>query len=276
VAFSFLPGSERGGIVEMGWYAIFMGSWYAVLHIAPGNPMNPLWSISVEEQFYVCAPWIAKYFSRKMLFGFCIVVLLLSNARLYWLGTTHAPGYSIWFDSIVQFQCFAAGMLLCLFLRGHAPKIASWQRPVLLAVCGGCWFFASYGLHALFTYTSTKLNPGSWRLIGGYALGTLGCVLFLIAFLGIDARLLPRWAIYLGRISFGLYVYHQLALNVVKHIPIGHVVRLAVPLYFLRTALGLGLNIVMAAISYRYFETPFLKMKKRHAFLESQPVLGDR
>jgi peptidoglycan/LPS O-acetylase OafA/YrhL len=32
---------------------------------------------------------------------------------------------------------------------------------------------------------------------------------------------------------------------------------------------------LIAALSYRYFETPFLKMKKRHAIIESQPILGD-
>jgi len=29
---------------------------------------------------------------------------------------------------------------------------------------------------------------------------------------------------------------------------------------------------MMAALSYRFFETPFLKMKKHHAVIESQPV----
>jgi hypothetical protein len=32
----------------------------------------------------------------------------------------------------------------------------------------------------------------------------------------------------------------------------------------------------MAVLSYRYLETPFLKMKKRHAVIESQPIMGDR
>jgi peptidoglycan/LPS O-acetylase OafA/YrhL len=30
----------------------------------------------------------------------------------------------------------------------------------------------------------------------------------------------------------------------------------------------------MASLSYRYFETPFLKLKKRHAVIESQPIGG--
>jgi peptidoglycan/LPS O-acetylase OafA/YrhL len=36
--------------------------------------------------------------------------------------------------------------------------------------------------------------------------------------------------------------------------------------------LPISLTILMASLSYRYFETPFLKMKKRHAVIESEPV----
>jgi peptidoglycan/LPS O-acetylase OafA/YrhL len=40
-------------------------------------------------------------------------------------------------------------------------------------------------------------------------------------------------------------------------------------------SLTLGLTILIAALCYRYFETPFLKMKKRHSVIESQPIQGD-
>jgi peptidoglycan/LPS O-acetylase OafA/YrhL len=48
------------------------------------------------------------------------------------------------------------------------------------------------------------------------------------------------------------------------------------PIYLLDMVLRLGLTILLAALSYRFFETPFLKMKKRHAVIESEPILvGD-
>ena len=39
----------------------------------------------------------------------------------------------------------------------------------------------------------------------------------------------------------------------------------------LTIGLPLGLNVLMAALSFRYFVTPFLKMKKRHSVIESDP-----
>jgi peptidoglycan/LPS O-acetylase OafA/YrhL len=42
--------------------------------------------------------------------------------------------------------------------------------------------------------------------------------------------------------------------------------------YLLKISLALGLTVLAAALSYRFFETPFLKVKKRHAIIESQPI----
>jgi peptidoglycan/LPS O-acetylase OafA/YrhL len=187
-----------------------LGAWNASHQGWVYNPISSLWSISVEEQFYLFAPWTVKYFNRKSLYGFCAMLILSANIWLYYLGSVRAPDYRIWYDFFVQFECFAAGILLCLILHGRVPRISIWKRLALIASCFSCWMFASYGLHSRFF--SASENPGSWPLIGGYALAALGSVMLLAAFLGIDPRLFPRWAIYMGRISFGLYVYHRFAI----------------------------------------------------------------
>jgi len=112
-------------------------------------------------------------------------------------------------------------------------------------------------------------------------MAALGSVLMIVAFLGIQPSLIPKWAIYLGRISYGLYVYHILSIIIVDNLFIGRHVSKAIAYYPLRVCLGgaidivstLGLTVLMASISYRYLETPFLKMKKRHAIIESQPIV---
>jgi peptidoglycan/LPS O-acetylase OafA/YrhL len=269
IAVAILPGGYRTDIAYMGWFSIFMAGWYTSIHGVTSNPMGPLWSISVEEQFYLFAPWIVKYLSRKALYGFCMLLVLVANAWLYYLGKIQASDTAVWYNSFVQFQCFAAGILLCLILRGRLPRLAAWHRLMLIAGAWCCWIYACYGLHAR---DADIENPGSWPLIGGYALAALGCVLVLVAFLGISPKLLPGWAIYLGRISYGLYVYHRLAAYMTGKLLIRHLASFNSPIYFLKGALALGLTILMAALSYRYFETPFLKMKKRHAVIQSQPA----
>jgi peptidoglycan/LPS O-acetylase OafA/YrhL len=127
VGAAFLPGAEPGSAIKMGWFAIFMGAWFCATHGALLNPANVLWSISVEEQFYLFAPWIIKYFSRKLLYAFCLAIILVANATLFYLGRVGALNFAIWFNSPVQFECFAGGILLCLVLRGRLPRFAIWK-----------------------------------------------------------------------------------------------------------------------------------------------------
>lgn len=266
---AIVPGGHRADLVDMAWYSVFMGGWYSLVHGATSGPMGPLWSISVEEQFYLFAPWVVRWFKRKLLYSFCAVLILVANLWLYYLGSTGMPEQALWFNSFVHFECFAAGILLCLVLRGRLPKIALAQRLLLLMGAFACWFYACYGLHV--RVNGMKI-PGAWDLIGGYALVSLGCVAVLLAFLGVNPKLLPGWAVYLGRISFGLYVFHRFAAYLVSKLMIGHLASFSTPVYLLKGALALALTVLMAAASYRYFETPFLKIKKRHATIESQPA----
>jgi peptidoglycan/LPS O-acetylase OafA/YrhL len=77
--------------------------------------------------------------------------------------------------------------------------------------------------------------------------------------------------VYLGRISFGLYVFHVLAKDFALHF---------LPktgdyhgfLFVLWLSATFGLTVGMAALSYRFFETPFLKMKKRFEVIASRPI----
>jgi peptidoglycan/LPS O-acetylase OafA/YrhL len=112
---------------------------------------------------------------------------------------------------------------------------------------------------------------GSLRLVTGYGLATLGSCLVLFAFLGVSPRLLPGWAIYLGRISYGLYVFHVLAWGITLHF-LQHQVPGGYGAVILMSAIALGLTVLLASLSYRFFESPFLRMKKRFEIVESRPV----
>ena len=266
---ALLPGGHRGDATSIAWYAIFLGAWHASFYGTLRNPAMPLWSISVEEQFYLLVPWMTKYFNRRLLYVFCAAIILFSNAWLYYLGRNPVSDGRIWFDSFVQFECFACGIVLCLVLHGRLPRMAIWKRLLLLAASCTAWFYASYAMHYRF---ETVQGPGSWHLIGGYALGAAGSVGILLAFLGIDPKLIPDWVVYLGRISYGLYVYHEFAPYILSKLLIGHLASVDSPVFLLKGVLSLGLTILMAAISYRFFETPFLRLKRRHAVIDSQPA----
>jgi len=71
------------------------------------------------------------------------------------------------------------------------------------------------------------------------------------------------WLVYLGRISFGLYVFHVAAIVVVMTLSLPWLVRL--PLTF-------GFTLLAASLSYRFFELPFLRLKERFPYVSSASV----
>src|SRR6185436_11014013 len=98
--------------------------------------------------------------------------------------------------------------------------------------------------------------------IASYSIIVTGSVMMLLSVLG--SRLTNPILIYLGRISYGLYVWHLLALAIASLL-----LKKYSPLHAL---FGFALTILISAISYRWLEQPFLKLKKRFTHVASRPV----
>src|SRR5262249_53320676 len=97
----------------------------------------------------------------------------------------------------------------------------------------------------------------------GYLVVVLGCLAILIAFMGV--RMQAGWLTYLGKISYGLYVFHVACLFIVHNVPV-----LDRPV--LREVVTLTLTVLVAALSYALIEKPFLNLKKQFTHVQSRPV----
>jgi peptidoglycan/LPS O-acetylase OafA/YrhL len=101
-----------------------------------------------------------------------------------------------------------------------------------------------------------------------YPLATVGCLLFFLSIYGIDLSFRPL--VYFGKISYGLYVYHMLALTVIAQALGGHS---GTAVRFLAYWFGsLALTMILAMLSYRFLESPFLRLKQRFEVIRSRPV----
>lgn len=118
--------------------------------------------------------------------------------------------------------------------------------------------------------------PGS-ILVTGYSLIGIGCLLLFVSLLGIAPGRLPKTLVYLGKISYGLYVFHIFSLELVylllrRFADNFAFVYGAFALFVVTYVLALAATIVFAILSYRYFETPFLVLKKRFTFIQSRAI----
>ena len=180
------------------------------------------WSIGTEEQFYVFWPWIVRWAGQRVLLvlvgvALFFIVLKFVLGTWYYADSGQAPSpvilYSYTFLYYFRIECMAIGGVLAtlLFLRHDAVLRVLMARPtqwlVLVLIAG--------------------------LLIRGHHLPLheeLSSVLFGVLILNLAAAKQPviwlehPWLNYLGKITYGLYMLHSIAIVVV--------LRTTLPYYF--------------------------------------------
>ncbi len=228
---------------------------------------GPLWSLSVEEHYYILWPTVVhKLHTRYLVVFLVLICAVVPIARGISFHTGHYQGL----DSYTWFVAdgLAIGSLMAILLRTPV------SRNQLVALCTFLLGFIS--LVAIAGGPFGILNRQ--RLLGAtllYTVANLFFAGFLLVFLllgtgprkrSVNSSLLR----FLGYISYGLYLIHMLAFRVYDRaahrywpqlLPsVGHF-----DLVVLRFAVAGGAAIVLAYLSRKYFEDRFLRLKDRVA-----------
>jgi len=215
-----------------------------------------LWSISVEEQFYVLWGLLFRFFSKQLI-PVCYLLLAGSVAFRY---IFFPDSNMLYFHSLSVAGDFALGALLAKHTVDESPlfrRLSSSPKSVWVAgyiiLAASLFFYASW-FHSHLAVTVERLWFG---LLFTFLLAEQTIALHPFLRYG-------KWAVAssLGVISYGLYCYHGLALTLSSRIP-GDV--FAAPLARLLFPVVLFLFTTFAAMaSYRLFEKPFLALKHRY------------
>ncbi len=237
----------------------------------PSHFMVQLWSISVEEQFYVFWPWFARYLPRRRIV--VIPILMIAVACIARFSSSLNPLKQVWTNTFTRLDPIAVGILIALIPRLN-PRPA--LRLMLVVIGIASWQFAT-------NYCGLPHQLSTLKISMGYPVVALGSGAFLLATLGTknlrSGSAMARCLIYLGKISYGLYVYSQIAIYAAKLLHYRVMLRgfaavglppwTAIPVYII---LAFGLNVALAAASYRWLEAPFLRLKERFTRVPSRAV----
>ena len=251
------------------FFSLLAGNWYLVLYGPIASAMVVLWSISVEEQFYLFWPWLMRLGGARAVRWTAWIVSPLAYVALWFLAHRGADADTgLWTNTFVQMQFFALGGFLALYLQKHKPIFSIAARSAFVVCMLASWFVAAYWCRV----KRNDLRITAEHACIGYALMAVGtlCTFLMFYDLHIGRGRLAQAAIYLGKISFGLYVFHYFALltaaGAMHHLlPRQNTIAGA-------NLLGLVLTIVFASLSYHLLEKPLLRYKKRFTFVHSRPL----
>jgi peptidoglycan/LPS O-acetylase OafA/YrhL len=242
-------------------YLLFAGNWVHAVFGRPESICSPLWTVSIEEQFYLIWPLLMKMLTRRgMIVAGIVTFLLATVSRIGFLLAGWSGGF-IYYGSTSRCDSLALGILLALF-ADRLPRLTRVARWLLLAAGLAGWVVSS-------AWLNEQPGPVDMRMVLGRLIVSLAAGAILFACLHSRSELLRgSWVVQLGKISYGLYMLHLTGILIMLslfHPAWG---------WQLLAAKGLGFvtTVVLALASYRWIESPFLRLKDKFATVLSRPV----
>jgi peptidoglycan/LPS O-acetylase OafA/YrhL len=143
-------------------------------------------------------------------------------------------------------------------------------RGLGIAIGLGCW------LVAVVTAGMSRFSPVAHSVTLS-VLVLAGTILIFLSALGTPSHLIPSWLTYCGKISYGLYLFHCLVFFLVFKIAdeMSGPKRFSAPgsralVKALEVAISLAITLGLAHLSYKYFESFFLRLKQHFTFVATR------
>lgn len=263
------------GLCSRPWYYFTFLANFDSIHISqtcPGQSamtQGIVWSVSIEEQFYIFWPLLFRFLpSSKHWLIFPSVIVASIAFRIY---NADAAGKVLYFHTFAVMGDLAIGGLfayLAMYNQKFLSRVKELPRKTIAFIylfIFACYFFQ----HLIFVFPGAKIFD---RLIFD----------FFWAFI-IMEQCFAKNTLYplsrnrhfsnLGKISYGLYMLHpvgilitDIILRVLKIDNSGFIILLIVGF------VNLALSILIAKLSYKWLEAPFLRLKDRFAIIQTQVV----
>lgn len=223
----------------------------AIIAFPPVPFASQAWSVGVEEQFYLLWPLLMKKskYKLRLLFGIIVLYFLVKfgiNVYAKLFGVTKWTTLLYGFVGRFSIDCMAIGGVLAYWLYKKNDilellysKYTQYIVYIMLIVLIG------YGI---------KIPYIHYEFYG---------VLFGIAIINLASNkgtvfnLENRVLNYLGKISYGLYMFHPLAIVIV----LKTLMYLKIENIFLQYFFSIGITIIISGFSYKFFESYFIKKK---------------
>ncbi len=235
------------------WYLLYSSNFYSIIHQDWGD-IGHLWSLAVEEQFYLVWPLIilltTKRFMPWVISGSILISIL---TKTFWV----LQKYPFWFGymhPIGALDALAIGALLSYAYYYHQARLRSFLYSFYTGIAA--IFIAAICIYSKDTTFSSFYHIGIRTCFAIFSAWLVGRSVF--SFGGIVGYLLNNRVLrYIGTISYGVYLFHAFVPGLIAHFfTLNLFDNQKFIIYFLTTT-------SLASISWYVFERQILKLKSQ-------------
>jgi peptidoglycan/LPS O-acetylase OafA/YrhL len=255
------------------WFFVYLGNIPPVFTgrnpTAVRGSFSPLWSLQIEEQFYLLFPILLHRLNlrtiRRILLGLVCFSPLL-RILLYYLYPANAKIQYVFLPC--RMEGLALGALIAIRFR-----MGPWDLPkrtltvvtltaIAVALLSAAW--GGYGVYSPFNRTV------------GYLISSIACacvVVWLVRFRG--SRITACFRLppvkHLANISYGAYLFHLTILAAL--VPISGALRMkGLSQGYLGVVSVFVLTLIFASLSWRFVESPLLRLKEKLFPSQTSPI----
>ena len=252
----------------IGLSAIYLSNLAPLFGIGMAYPV--LWSLAVEEHFYLLWPAFVRSLSltRLAICSIAIIVLtpLCRLVSFFWFRHSGFVDYVFTEFTWNASDGVACGALLAICLRHLRPQRRELWSIAIASVAAGMLMWAvclPFGIWTTQRLLGAMLQATAWNI-------TFVGLLVVFLLLGTSPRsymVTNRHLRFFGEISYGLYLVHILVFNAYDSLAKRYLPALTGTRGFatlmLRFVIAASASVALAYLSRRWFENPFLRLKAR-------------
>lgn len=258
LAFLYLDQTDQIFVKELWFYIFFAANIPFITHSGIMILVH-YWSIGVEEQFYLFWPWIVRLSKSNLLRITIILAVVLLIAKLTVWGIWGSSSIIYRFFMVTRFHCMIIGAIAAiLYAYNNRVIVNIISHKATQAISWVLFFSMGFGIVNIPAVIGQELIAlASTSMI----LGQIICNKRLF-------NLETKFFDFIGKISYGIYVIHPLIIILLSHLfkQLDIDIYLKLLLVYLSVSIS---TILIAWISYKYYETPFLKLKRRFMIVKS-------
>jgi peptidoglycan/LPS O-acetylase OafA/YrhL len=260
------------------WFTTEGAPWYAYLTFTQNfwmahagsfgcNGLAMTWSLAVEEQFYLTAPLYIRALSRRWLARFLVIGICSApvlRTLLLHFGSDSSVG--IYTMMLCRSDALLLGVLSALMLRDER-----WRGRIRKASVA---FYISIPIlllgMAFLTVRAWNLTTSVMKTVGYTWVALFYVTILLFALSRPDSMLSKalrmKWLCWLGTLAYGIYLFHTGVQYLLFGLICGHGATISSIPTLLVTLAAVALTLLLAALSWRYFEQPLIRLGRRSDF----------